>query len=83
MDVPPLCAMHVQEGLVEIGLHILALGLELLGDKFPSVLSSSTVSHVHYSGVREALGQKIAGHSILVLPLLPSLNFSIHWCTDV
>ena len=80
---PPLCAMHVQEGLVEIGLCILALGLELLGDKFPSVLSSSTVSHVHYGGVREVLGQEIAGHSILMLPLLPGLNFNVHGHTNV
>ena len=48
--------MHVLEGLVEIGLHILALGLELLSDEFPSVLSSSTVSHVHYCGVGDVLG---------------------------
>ena len=68
---------------MEIGLCILALGLELLGDEFPSVLSSSTVSHAHYGGVGEVLGQEIAGHSVLALPLILSLNFSVHGHTNV
>ena len=35
---PPPHTVHVQEGLMQVGLHVFALGLELLGDEFPAVL---------------------------------------------
>ena len=75
--------MHVQEGLMQVGLCIFALGLELLGDEFPAVLSTGTVDHVHNGGVREALGQEVAGHSVLMFPSLTSLNLSISGVFDV
>ena len=68
---------------MQVGLHIFALGLELLGDKFPAVLSTGTVGHAHNGGIGEVLGQEVAGHSILMFPLLTSLNLSISGVFDI
>ena len=62
---------------MQVGLHVFALGLELLGDKFPMVLSTGAADHVHNSGVGEVLGQEVAGHSILMFPLLSRLNLNV------
>ena len=68
---------------MQVGLHIFALGLELLGNKFPTVLSTGTVDHVHNGGIGEVLGQEVAGHSILVFPSLTGLNLGISRIFDI
>ena len=68
---------------MQIGLCIFALGLELLGDKFPMVLSTGTADHVHDGGIREVLGQEVAGYSILMFPLLSSHNLNISDIFDI
>ena len=68
---------------MQVGLHKFALGLEHLGDKLPTVLSTGAVDHVHNGGIGEALGQEVAGHSVLMFPSLTCLNLSIGGIFDV
>ena len=68
---------------MQVGLCIFALGLELLGDEFPVVLSTGAVDHVHNGGIGEVLGQEVAGHSVLMFPSLTSLNLGIGGVFDV
>ena len=68
---------------MQVGLHVFALGLELLGYEFPAVLSTGTVDHAHNGGIGEVLGQEVAGHSILMFPSLTSLNLGIGGVFDI
>ena len=68
---------------MQVGLHIFALGLELLGDEFPVVLSTGAVDHAYNGGIGEVLGQEVAGHSVLMFPSLTSLNLSISRVFDI
>ena len=68
---------------MQVGLCVFALGLELLGDEFPTVLSIGAVDHAHNSGIGEVLGQEVAGHSVLMFPLLTGLNLGISGIFDV
>ena len=54
---------------MEVGLSICALGLVLLGDLVPSLLSGGAVGESHFSGVRKSLREEVAGDGVFILPL--------------
>ena len=60
---------HLQEGLMEISLHVSALGLVLLGDQVPMLLGGGAVGKMHFSGVRKPLREEVTGDGVLKFPL--------------
>jgi hypothetical protein len=60
---------------MEIGLRVCTLGLVLLGEHFPLLLSGGAAAETHYSSVRQALEQEEAGHGVFILPFRGHVDF--------
>ena len=54
---------------MEIGLHISALGLVLLGDQVPTLLGGGAVGKTHFGGVGKPLRKEVTGNGVLKFPL--------------
>ena len=64
---------------MEIGLHISTLGLVLLGDGFPALLSGGATCKTDFGGIGKALQEQVTCHRVLILPCFSCIDLSICW----
>ena len=62
---------------MEIGLCISALGLVLLGDSFPVLLSGGATCKTDFGGIGKALREQVTHHRVLILPCFGCIDLSI------
>ena len=75
-NVTPFWAVHVEKGLIQIGLCVHALYGKASGDSIPLLLSCWEFIHIHCSLNGEMLAEEASSDDILVVPVfvLPLLS---------
>jgi len=77
LDVAPLWALHVHEGLVEVPLHEVCLCHESAAEGLLLLLGGGVLLDVHDDFVGETLAHKVACNVVFMVPALDGLVFHV------